>query len=72
MNMEHNETDQLLGMKKSLEDRIAKHREVLKNNLEDKGPKLPDFQASLQPVRDLIQKLEQELEDVKRKLEDLS
>jgi len=70
--MEHNERDQLLRMKKNLEERIAKHRGALKNNLEDKGPKLLDFQERLQPIRDLIQKLEQELEDVKRKLEDLS
>lgn len=72
MNMEHSERDQLLLKKQGLEKRIAQHREALKNNLEDKGPKLPDFQANLQHVRDLIRKLEQELEDVKGKLEDLS
>ena len=70
--MEHNETDHLLRMKKNLEERIAKHREVLKANLEDNGPKLPDFHANLQQVRNLIQDLEQKLEDVKGKLEDLS
>lgn len=63
------EREQLLQRMKYLEQRIQTHTDILKTILEDKGPKIP---MNLEPVRNIIAQAEAELDQVNRKLEDLS
>ena len=67
-NMEQTERDQLLGRRKNLEDRIAKHQAIVESNLKDQEPKLPDWRENLKKPQDLVDQLKKELAEVNRQL----
>lgn len=67
-NMEQTEREQLLERKKNLEDRIAKHQDIIDQILKDTGPKLPDWRENLKKPQDLVDQLKKELAEVDRQL----
>ena len=67
-NMEQTERDQLLGRRKNLEDRIAKHQAIVDQILKDQEPKLPDWRENLKKPQDLVDQLKKELAEVNRQL----
>lgn len=67
-NMEQTERDQLLGSKERLEERIAKHQDIVDQTLKDEGPKLANWRENLKKVQDLVDQLKKDLAEVERKL----
>ena len=68
MNMDnehYTEKGQLLLKKKHLEQRIAEHGAILKDNLRDSGPKNP---LNLEKVRAIVTDAERDLVEVNRRL----